>query len=160
MLPTAKHDADRRGGEAELPDRVDEQDREDEVAEEVGERDRCDHAALVGVGEDVAQALAELCLHRAPLLARRRLLGLLDQAEQERREEEADRVGEDRDRSGQDRDEHAGEPGPADVRGRAADLELRVAVDDLLSPDERREVRLVRDVEEDGADPVRRSATA
>ena len=44
------------------------------------------------------------------------------------------------------------EPRPADLRGGAADLELRVAVDDLVALDERREVRLVRDVEEDRAD--------
>ena len=33
-------------------------------------------------------------------------------------------------------------PGPVDLRGRAADLELRVAVDDLVAIDERREVGL------------------
>jgi hypothetical protein len=43
-------------------------------------------------------------------------------------------------------------PGAAQLRGRAADLELRVPVDEPVARDERGEVRLVGDVEEDGAD--------
>ena len=47
-------------------------------------------------------------------------------------------------------DEHAGDSRPCERRGRAADLELRVAVHELFPGDERRQVRLVRDVEEHG----------
>ena len=49
--------------------------------------------------------------------------------------------------------EHAAEARAADLRRRAADLELRVPLDDLVAVDERREVRHVRDVEEDLEDP-------
>ena len=44
-------------------------------------------------------------------------------------------------------------PGPAMNAPRSADLELRVAVHELVLPDERRQVGLVGDVEEDRADP-------
>ena len=50
-------------------------------------------------------------------------------------------------------DQHARPARPGDLRHRDGELELRVAVDELLAVDERREVRLIRDVEEDGADP-------
>jgi len=41
-------------------------------------------------------------------------------------------------------------PGPCDLRARPAELELRVPLDELLFGDERREIGLVCDVEEDG----------
>ena len=71
--------------------------------------------------------------------------------EEARREEEADRVDEDRERRREPR--RAGRP----TRGRraarrAADLELRVPVDELVPRHERGQVRLVCDVEEDRAD--------
>ena len=47
-------------------------------------------------------------------------------------------------------DEQTAEPRAADLRSRAADLELRVAVDEPLALDERRQIRLIGDVEEDG----------
>ena len=77
------------------------------------------------------------------------LLGLADTEQEQTRADEADGVEEHGVRGGEELDEHAAEPRAADLRGRAADLELRVAVDDLLALDERRQVRLVRDVEED-----------
>ena len=78
---------------------------------------------------------------------------LADSEDEEARGHEAERVEEDRVRRGEDLHEHAAETRPADLRRRAADLELRVAFDDLVAVDERREVRHVRDVEEDLEDP-------
>ena len=50
-------------------------------------------------------------------------------------------------------DEDASESWPGDLGRRATDHELRVALDDLVSLDQRRQVRLGGDIEEDGADP-------
>ena len=47
-------------------------------------------------------------------------------------------------------DQEAGDARTGDLGGRAADLELRVALEDVLAVDQRRQVRLVGDVEEDG----------
>ena len=66
---------------------------------------------------------------------------------------EADRVDEDRVWGCEELDEATAHARAADLSRRAADLELRVALDDLVALDERRDVRHVRDVEEDGADP-------
>ena len=65
---------------------------------------------------------------------------------------EADRVDEYRIGRREDLDQDAREARSADLRCAARDLELRVALDDLIPLDERRQVRLVGDVEEDGAD--------
>ena len=67
--------------------------------------------------------------------------------------EEAERVEENGVGRGEDLHEQASEAGATDLGGRAADLELRVPLDDLVAVDERREVRHVRDVEEDLEDP-------
>lgn len=74
--------------------------------------------------------------------------------DQARRSEEAHRVDEDRDRRREDRDDPAGERLAEDLRGGCADLELRVSLDEILSLQDRRQVRLVGDVEEDRHDPV------
>ena len=110
-------------------------------------------ARRFGIAEDEAEPLLELG-PQARLLPvgrrdRRGLLGLADPEEEETRADEAECVDEHGVGRREDLDEDAAEAGPADLRGRAADLELRVAVDDLLALDERRQVRLVRDVEED-----------
>ena len=66
--------------------------------------------------------------------------------------DEADRVEQDGEGGRQERDQPAREPGATDLRGGARDLELRVSLDELFALDERGKVRLVGDVEEDGAD--------
>src|SRR5439155_18030517 len=50
------------------------------------------------------------------------------------------------------RNHHAADAGAAELRWRCGDLQLRVRVDQVLPPDERREIRLVGDVEEDRQD--------
>ena len=82
----------------------------------------------------------------------RRLLLFADAEEEEARAEEADRVHQHRVRRREDLDQHSRHTRAADLRRRAADLEIRVPLDDLVAFDERRKVRLVRDVEEDRAD--------
>jgi len=77
-----------------------------------------------------------------------RRLGPPDEEHEERRYDERDRVEEDRDRRGDDPDEVAGDARPSDLRGRLADLELRVALDELVALDDRRQVALVGDIEE------------
>src|SRR4051794_18157853 len=69
--------------------------------------------------------------------------------EERRRGEVAERVEQDRDRRGQDADQDAGEPRPEDPRRRAADLEPRVALLELVAGHELGDDRLVSDVEED-----------
>ena len=114
------------------------------------------HAAMlfkIRVAKDVAQAFPQLDSHLSTRLAfLKRRLGLVDRKDEDRRGDEADRVDEDRGRRLQPTDQDAGETWTSELSTRAADLELRVAVDDLFSLDERRQVRLVRDVEEDRGD--------
>jgi hypothetical protein len=75
---------------------------------------------------------------------------LPDRQDQPGRAEVAERVDQDRHRSRQDRDDPAAERLAEDLRRRLADLELRVPLDELVALEDRRKVRLVRDVEEDG----------
>src|SRR5512133_2478845 len=104
--------------------------------------------------QDVAQSLAQLVAHSA----RRDLLRLLgtfvlsDAEDEERRAQEAEGVERDRRRRLQHVDDHAREPGTAELRCAAADLQLRIPIDQLLPLDERWKVRLIGDVEEDGGD--------
>ena len=124
------------------------------IAEEVEERRAGRDVLQIRVAKDVAEALLQLYAHlasRFSFLPRR--LGLADRQKEERRAEEAERVDQDRRRRLQPPDEDPREPWPSELRGRSADLELRVPVDDLCPLDERRKVRLVGDVEEDGRDP-------
>ena len=107
------------------------------------------------VPADVGQALADRAQHADPLagLVEMRLgrrLGLADGEQEDGRGEEAERVEEDRDGRRQDADERAADRWPGHGRRRAADLELRVAVHQPVALDERGQVRLVGDVEEDG----------
>ena len=146
-----ERDPDRARGQVELADGVDEQDREDDLAEEVRERRHHHHRPLIRIPEDVAEALTELVPERPALGARRRLLLLADPEQQHGRDRVADRVDEHGDRGGEQCDEAAGHARAGDVRGRTADLELGVRLDDVLSADERGDVGLVGDVEEDGA---------
>src|SRR5207248_7319443 len=105
------------------------------------------------VREDVPQSLAQLLAHaRRRVVAWRRLLVLADAEDEEGGADEADGVEGDRGRCPERVDDDAGEARAAELRRGATDLEFRVAVDQLSALDERREVRLVRDVEEDGRD--------
>ena len=146
----------------ELADDVDEEDGEDDVAEEVERRRAGGDPAQVAVAEDLAQALLHLLLHARRRPARSARVGARSSALRIRKRKnaeasEADRVDEHGARRLQRLDEHAGEAGPGELGGRAADLELRVALDELSRVDERRQVRLVGDVEEDGQDADARS---
>ena len=98
-----------------------------------------------------------------PSSGARAAFSLLADREQERaRDDEADRVDEDRVRGRHERISPPASPGRRPARPRRVTCELRVAVDEVLALDERGEVRLVGDVEEDGEDPdqERRPRTA
>ena len=155
-LPSGEHDPDHPGGELELSHEVDEDDRERDVREEVGRAGATRLRAEVRVPEDEAKACFQL-RPDARLFAFCRCgdgrLRLPDAKDEETRGDEADRVDKDRVWGCEELDEAAAHARAADLSRRAADLELRVALDDLLSLDERRDVRHVRDVEEDGAYP-------
>ena len=69
------------------------------------------------------------------------------------RDDVADGVDDDRVGRGERGDQAAGHARPRDLRERDRELQLRVALDQILPLDERGQVRLVRDVEEDGEDP-------
>ena len=106
--------------------------------------------------QDVAKALADLLAHPAPHrcgLALRRAFVLADAEDEERRAEEAGGIENHGDRSAQPVDDQAGEPRATELCARPADLQLRVPVDEFPPVDEFRQIRLVRDVEEDGRDP-------
>ena len=105
--------------------------------------------------DDIEQALPQLVAHAgsAPVLVllERRLL-LADGDQERARDEEAHAVPHDGVRRRQELDQSACDCRARELPGRARHLELRVPVDEVLAIDERRQVRLVRDVEEDGQD--------
>ena len=147
-FPMPNDDPDDGGRHVELAHGVDEEDRAADRAEPVRERYRQRDRPPVAVAEQVAKALHQLLAHASLLGTLGRRLAAADREDKASRDEEADRVDEDRERRGDRGDEHARDPRPGE-RGRgAAHLELRVAVHELLAGDERRQVRLVRDVEE------------
>ena len=82
-----------------------------------------------------------------------RRLGLADPEDEQRRAEEADGVEDDRNGRAQQVDEDARQDPDRRAARRAADLQLRVPLDELVPVDERRQIRLVGNVEEDGRDP-------
>ena len=137
-----------RRRQLQLANGVDEKDREGEGAEEV--RDcHCDgNRPPQTVADEVAQAFHELAAHAWRLSWLRDDLGPSDSKHEHRRAYEADGVEQDRVRRGDRADECARQPRPRELRGRAADLELRVAFDEALPLDQRGQVRLVGDVEE------------
>ena len=145
-----KRQADREHRHVQSSHQVDDQDRERDVVEEVerGGRDR--NPAPVPVAEEVLDAVDEFAPHRGGVGRAFRNDLLAANPEQERRRPQvADRVREDRVGRVEQTNEESAEARAADLRRRAADLELRVALHELVSRDERRQVRLVRDVEED-----------
>ena len=106
------------------------------------------------MSEYVVQAFTDLAPERAE--PRRAVFAPLDRRfvrvdapDQECRADEADRVGGDRRRRADRLHEDAAHSRPGELRARPADLQPRVAVDDLVVLDEGGQDRLVRDVEED-----------
>ena len=118
--------------------------------------------AQVRVAEDVAQALGDLVPDaRRPGPGRpRRIAGvplrlaLADPEDEPAGRDEAERVEQDRERRAEQADQSAAERLAEDLGGRAADLELRVALDQVVRLEDRRQERLVGDVEEDGQGAV------
>ena len=137
-----------------LADEVEDQDRPADVAEQV-ERPRAGgDAAQVPVRDDVADARASFLPHARPLalggiVRDRSGLTATNETDEERGSKVAQRVEGDRERRADELDEEAGDGRPGDRRGRARELELRVALDQLVALDDARQVRLVGDVEED-----------
>ena len=78
----------------------------------------------------------------------------MDQEHEQRRPHEAHGVGDDGQRGTDQLDQSAGQTRPRQLRGGPAALQLRVALDELIPLDDRRQVRLVSDVEEHGQDAV------
>ena len=72
-----------------------------------------------------------------------------DPTDEECREHEADSVDHDSERCAEDADEDAGGGRAQALRRRSSDLELRVALDELVALDDRGQIALIRDVEED-----------
>ena len=143
------------GREPALPDQEQDQDGAADVAEEVGRAGRRRDRAQPLVPGHVAQAPGNLLAHRGPWTGRfvvrfDRWLGAPDPEDEDRREHEAQRIEEDRDRGLQDPDEDAGRARAEDLGRRAGDLQLRVALDKLVAIDDRWQVALVGDIEEDG----------
>ena len=79
-------------------------------------------------------------------------LAFSDREQEAAGDEEARRVDQDRVGRGDELDQAAREARARELRARARHLELRVALHQALPLNERRQVRLVRDVEEDRED--------
>ena len=144
------------GGQVQriLVDEVEDQHRAAHVAEQVGGPGARGDAAQVPVREDVPDPRPSLLPH-ARALAGRRIVRLRtdlftpDDADEERGGEVARRVEEDGEGRLDGLDEEAGDRRPGDLRRGARELELRVALDQLVALDDVGQVRLVGDVEED-----------
>jgi hypothetical protein len=80
------------------------------------------------------------------------LLGGADPGQEDGGDDEADRVREDRVRRGDRGDQAARHARPGHLRDGDAELQLRVAFDQVIAVDELGEIRLVGDVEEDRED--------
>ena len=126
-----------------------------DVAEQV-ERARATPRCCAGRGSsDVADPGAGLLPHARALalgrVVRRAASGSprLDERDEQRGAEVAQRIEEDRDRGLIGLDQEAGDGRAGDRRRGAGELELRVALDQLVALDDARQVRLVGDVEED-----------
>jgi len=104
------------------------------------------------VTEQVAQALHQLAAHARLGSRLRNDLGSLDPQDEDGRSDKADRIEEDRVWGRNGSDERARKSWSGELRARAADLQLRVALDEALPLHQRGQERLVRDVEEHRAD--------
>jgi hypothetical protein len=114
--------------------------------------DRAQVRMVHDVGEPFLQLREHPRLRRAQLPLRQDL-GPPDAQHEKRRYDEAGDVDRDRVWSCNGGDQYARQPRASHLRGRDGHLELCVPVDELLAIDERGEIRLVGDVEEDGEDP-------
>ena len=137
-----------------LVDEVEDQHRTADVAEQVERPGAGGDAAQVPVRDDVADARASLLPHGRPLalggiVRGRSGLTATNETDEQRGSKVAQRVERDRERRADELDEEAGDGRPGDRRGRARELELRVALDQLVALDDARQVRLVGDIEED-----------
>jgi hypothetical protein len=122
-----------------------------EAKVEVG-RARSDRAQLAipdHPGEPLLQLRPHLGMGFSSVSLGKHLV-MVDAKHEDRRDDEAERVGEDRVRRGDCRDQSPGHARAGNLCNRTRQIELRVAVDHVLAFDERWEVRLVADVEEDG----------
>ena len=106
------------------------------------------------MSKDVDEPFLELGPHALPRSfdARSDLLLLLDRRAERARSDEAERVDEDGVRCGERLDQPAADRRTGALRGRHGDLQLRVALHQLVALDEVGQIRLVGDVEEDGED--------
>ena len=145
-------EADSSRRQLEIPHRVHEEDREGDVVEEVRQRNGQRERPPEAMAEQVAEPLDELATHAGLCSRLRDNLRSADPEDEAGGADEADGVEQDGVGRGDRSDQHAGEARAGECSTGSAHLELRVPVDELASLDERGQVRLVRDVEEDGAD--------
>jgi hypothetical protein len=101
---------------------------------------------------DIPEPFPDLRSHTTARSSKLRwqLLEALDRRHQESGTNEARGIDRDCVRSAERTYQYSGETGAGYLRCGAADFELRVALTDLVSLDERRQIRLIRDVEEHG----------
>jgi hypothetical protein len=149
-----EHQADGGRPQAQLAHHVEDHDGVHDRVEQVGGGGAGGDGPQQAVAEHVAEPLGHLPPHRAaPLVGRRALGGGLaaaDHPDEGRGQGEAERVREHRHRRRDQVDQHAGQAGSGDLRAGPADLQLGVALEQLVGLHQRRQVGLVGDVEEDG----------
>lgn len=116
---------------------VHEQDREQSAAEEVRGRRRQGDRAQVRVANDEACALDDLTGQvgdASPASGDNRSRALVaDRCKERARREKGERISDERERSTRQLDQEAGKARPDDLCSGAAQLELRVAVDELMA---------------------------
>jgi hypothetical protein len=106
------------------------------------------------VTHDVAEAFPELDEQMPPLdLSVGFRSAGADRGSEGARDDEAERVHEHCVRSGDERDQSASQARPGDLRSRLRDVQLRVALDQMVAIHDLGEVRLIGDVEENRVDP-------
>ena len=140
------------------PHEVDEQDREQCAPEEVRGRRRERNRAKMWMPKDEACAFDDLAgeIGDASLVS----LGdggwapVLDRRQERSRREKGERVRDEREGCAHELDQEPGDCGPRDLSSRAAQLELRVAFDELSTCNEPRQVGVCCDIEEDRQNAV------
>ena len=134
-------------------------DRSSDAAEEVRGRSRGGNGAQQGVAEDEPKPLGDVVSQLGvPGLGNLELwLRSTDRRNGAGGDEKADRIDQDRGGAAYGLDQAAGNARPRDRGDLRAARELCVPLDQVFAPDERRQIRLVGDVEEHGEDAAHQS---
>ena len=150
-VPEHEDQSDKPSAVVQAAHEIDDQHRVEHGGEIVRRRRAARDRAKGSVPEHVPEPFADVSSHGGPLGPRHCLdgwFGTADEQDCDRRKNEAHGIDDHRDGCTNELHQRSRQPRSRDLRATSAHLEFRVAVAELIAIDERRQVRLVRDVEE------------